>query len=244
MKFAPVLAVWYVAAFGSFAGDGELEKILKDKVKCLVDVTAALKTVTDSKTAAAALKKVDAALERLIVCDEVLADPKVLDQLRKAKLHAKYDKPLAEATAALESEVSRLSKQPNVMKLIEQDGCWAQWQTVLQEQAKLHAAMEKNKIPIVKLEVKTLEQAVIAYYVKNGQYPPNLKVLAEKQGDGGPAYIKDSLLVDPWGHPYVLDANSRHPKTDIPLIYSNGPPGQNMPIRNWDPLEKVEQFKR
>jgi hypothetical protein len=235
MKFAPVLAVWCVAAFGAYAGDGELEKILKDKLKCLEDVTAALKTVTDSKTAAAALKKMDAALERLIVCDEVLADPKVVDQLRKNKLHAKYDKPLAEANAALQTEVSRLSKQSNVMKLIEQDGCWAQWQTVLQEQAKLHAAMEKNKIPKAKLDIKALEQAVSAYYVKNdGKFPESLQVLAEKQPDGGGAIIQKSLLLDPWEQPYVLDANQRHPQTDIPLIYSKGPPGQKMPIRNWE----------
>jgi general secretion pathway protein G len=87
-----------------------------------------------------------------------------------------------------------------------------------------------------KLDVKTIEQAVSAYQIKNGgQFPQSVQSLAERQQDGGPAYIKDNLILDPWGNPYILDVGSKHPQTDIPLIYSQGPPGMNQPIRNWDP---------
>jgi len=86
-----------------------------------------------------------------------------------------------------------------------------------------------------KMDVKTIETAASVYYTKNGGvYPPSVEMLAERQADGGPAYIKDNQVRDPWGQPYVLDVNQRNPKTDIPLIMSHGPPGQNLMIRNWD----------
>jgi general secretion pathway protein G len=88
-----------------------------------------------------------------------------------------------------------------------------------------------------KLDVKTLEQAVSAYQTDHfGAYPDSIEILAQRdQQTNKPAYIKDSLLVDPWGRRYVLDVNTKHPQTDIPLIYSEGAPGTNVPIRNWDP---------
>jgi general secretion pathway protein G len=84
-----------------------------------------------------------------------------------------------------------------------------------------------------KLDVKTLEQAASAYYTKHGFYPQSVNVLAQRQDDGSAAYIKEQLLTDPWGQPYVIGSD-KHPTTDIPLIYSNGPPGGQQ-IRNWDP---------
>jgi hypothetical protein len=235
MKLAPMLAVLLAVATGSHTDNGDLEKIVKDKVKSLQDIVAALKTATDSKTAQTALMKMEVALERLIVCDEVLADQKVFDLLHKDKLDAKYDKQLADANSALQAELMRLSKQPELIQVIEKDAGWQRWQTVLREHAELHAAMHKNKIIQARIDVKSLEQAVAAYEVKNGQRPLSLQILAEKQADGGPAYIKDTLLRDPWRQLYIYEPNTLHPNTGVPLIMSQGPPGQKMPIRNWDP---------
>ena len=84
-----------------------------------------------------------------------------------------------------------------------------------------------------KMDVKTLEKAVMAYRVKKGHYPESLEILAQQQDDGGAAYLDRSALTDPWGQLYVYDQNTVNPNTRYPLIYSQGPPGGNVPIRNW-----------
>ena len=40
-------------------------------------------------------------------------------------------------------------------------------------------------------------------------------------------------LIDPWTNPYNYDPNQLDPKNGRPLIWSNGKPGENKPIRNW-----------
>lgn len=85
-----------------------------------------------------------------------------------------------------------------------------------------------------KLDCKSLDQAVTVYFAKHSQYPGSLQELAQRQPDGNPAILTEKGLVDPWGNPYVYDQNSRHAQTDKPLIYSNGPPGLNKRISNWD----------
>jgi general secretion pathway protein G len=86
-----------------------------------------------------------------------------------------------------------------------------------------------------KTDVLTLEKAATTYYLSGGNYPQNLQILAEvDQQTGRAALIKENMLTDPWGQPYVIDPGTLHPKTRIPLIYSPGPPGHNQPIRNWD----------
>lgn len=86
-----------------------------------------------------------------------------------------------------------------------------------------------------KTDIKSLETAVMAYQAKSGgRLPDTLDQLAEIQQDGGPAYIEASLLTDPWGNRYHYDRGTVHPKTQKPLISSQGPPGQNVLIRNWN----------
>jgi hypothetical protein len=233
MKLAAVFAVLIVAVAGPPGTQGELERIVKDKLKSLENVTVTLKTVTDAKTAAAAVSKMDAALEKLIVCDEVLSDRKMLDQFRKEKLDEKYGKQLTEATKALQKEVERLAKEPNVMKAIEQAAVWKHWQALVKEKS---AADEGDRIARAKLDVNGLQTAVTAYDVRHTVYPGTLKELAERQPDGGAALIEEAALKDPWGRQYQFDPNQRHPKTDRPLIWSEGPnPGQaGSKITNWD----------
>src|SRR5262245_56294739 len=72
-----------------------------------------------------------------------------------------------------------------------------------------------------KMDIKTIETAASAFNVKYHRYPQSVMELTEPTGDG-PAYLKEDLRYDPWGNEYVIDQNQRHPKTYIPLIYSNG----------------------
>jgi general secretion pathway protein G len=86
-----------------------------------------------------------------------------------------------------------------------------------------------------KMDVKTIEKAVMAYRTNNsGQDPPDLMTLTKRQQhDNRAAYMEASMLKDPWGNDYSFDPGQRHPDTDMPLIMSNGPPNNPQPIRNW-----------
>jgi uncharacterized protein (TIGR03000 family) len=102
---------------------------------------------------------------------------------------------------------------------------------------------EQGKIDRAKVDVKILEKAVQAYKVLHNNYPEALEALTQADGKN-PALIEDKALLDPWGKAYVYEPNKRHPKTDIPHIYSNGPPGSKMPIANWDSDAKTDDGKK
>jgi len=93
-----------------------------------------------------------------------------------------------------------------------------------------------TRVSRAKLDVKSLEQAVTAYYVKRGFYPDTLVQLTTRDPiDGSPAILNNERAIyDPWNNMYIYEPNTRNPNTDKPLIYTNGPPGMNQPVRNWD----------
>ena len=46
--------------------------------------------------------------------------------------------------------------------------------------------------------------------------------------------MEDKSLFDPWNRQYVYDPGTTNPKTQVPLIYSQGAnPGTSPQIRNW-----------
>jgi hypothetical protein len=236
MKLAPILAVLCFAMSGPQAGSGELETIVKDKLQALQVVTAALKSATDSKSAEAAVAKMDVALEHLIVCDEVLADPKVVVRLKKDKLEDKYGKQLADAQAAVQKEIDRLAKQPMVIKCIAEGAAWKRWQSL----PKASVAMERVFIDPLKLErtkndLRNLDAALSTYNIRQKSYPQSLKDLTQRQPDGGVPLVKDVILNDQWDRPYQYDPDQRDPVTDRPRVWSQGPsPGQpGSEIANW-----------
>jgi len=96
--------------------------------------------------------------------------------------------------------------------------------------------LAETRVNRAKLDVKSLDQAVTAYYLRKHYYPESLLILTERDPqDNSPAMLKDqSALMDPWNNPYIYEPTNLNPKTDKPLIYSNGPPNQNVVIRNWD----------
>jgi hypothetical protein len=86
-----------------------------------------------------------------------------------------------------------------------------------------------------KLDVISLQQAVFAYKTKHSVWPESLRVLAERHADGDLAFVKEGLLVDPWGRPYHFDPLQLHPETNAPLIWSDGrdPADPDAQITNW-----------
>jgi hypothetical protein len=230
MKLALLPPCLWLAVAGATGGEGELETIVKDKLKCLREVTAALHPVKDGKSAQAALARLEASLERLIVCDETLADRRVIEQLRTGKLAAKYEPQLADAEAALHKELERLAKEPAAHRALAEDAAWKRWQAA---RAEVASVLTQDRVSKAKVDIVSLEKAVQAFNAKHGRFPDSLKQLTENDGDN-PAMLKVEALIDPWGQAYQFEPNNLNPKTRTPLIYSQGPPGQNMPIRNWD----------
>ena len=94
--------------------------------------------------------------------------------------------------------------------------------------------LDDANISRAKMDVKTIEKAVVAYKVKHNRYPPDLRTLGTIQEDGGPAYIDPANLIDPWGQEYQYNPDQLNPNTRYPLIYSNGPGGNTPPIKNWN----------
>jgi general secretion pathway protein G len=84
-----------------------------------------------------------------------------------------------------------------------------------------------------KMDVRNIEAAVMTFNTTNHRYPQSLQELTERQPNGSAALLKIEALTDPWGQPYQYEPGRTHSKTDIPMIYSMGPPGKNTQIPNW-----------
>ena len=85
-----------------------------------------------------------------------------------------------------------------------------------------------------KMDVRNIEQAVMAYNTSNHHFPQSLQELTERsQPTGSAALLKVEALTDPWGQLYQYEPGRLNSKTDIPYIYSMGPPGKNHIIPNW-----------
>jgi type II secretory pathway pseudopilin PulG len=91
------------------------------------------------------------------------------------------------------------------------------------------------KVDRAKMDVKSLETVVTAYWTRHGRYPDSLDILLERdQEDGSAAALTEKGIIDPWNNRYVYDPSQLHPKNNKPLIYSQGPPDTQKQIRNWE----------
>jgi len=96
--------------------------------------------------------------------------------------------------------------------------------------------LENAKKDLAKTNVLALDQEVGIYRTRHGDYPPDLNVLTQVDAQGGAATLTADRLLDPWGRPYVYEPQSRHPTTQKPHLYTEGPtPGAPQSrISNWD----------
>ena len=84
-----------------------------------------------------------------------------------------------------------------------------------------------------KVDIKLLETAVEKYFLDFNEYPQNLQILTQPDPNGNRAVLEQKDLIDPWKQPYAFDPSQLHPQTGRPRIFSQGPPGENIPISNW-----------
>jgi hypothetical protein len=99
-----------------------------------------------------------------------------------------------------------------------------------------------SKIPRAKMDIKSIEAAIVGYKWHNGEWPVNLKILTEIQPVGGFGFLDVSVLKDPWGQPYHYDTNHQNPATGIPHIWSEGPSSEAW-LSNWEQNPYWEKAK-
>jgi hypothetical protein len=99
---------------------------------------------------------------------------------------------------------------------------------VLKSHYDAHARRDRAKV-----DIKILETAVMKYFVDNGVYPQSLQILTQPDPNGNRAALELKDLIDPWNQPYVFDPSQLDQRTGRPRIFSQGPPGENLPINNW-----------
>jgi general secretion pathway protein G len=75
------------------------------------------------------------------------------------------------------------------------------------------------------LGAKEIAKAVNVYYTEHqGQWPPNLQVLIQRDGSGKGPYLKGAdYLMDPWGNPYLYDLNGPMNNTLEPDVWCQDP---------------------
>jgi Type II secretion system (T2SS), protein G len=86
-----------------------------------------------------------------------------------------------------------------------------------------------------RMGLETVEKAVKLYHQTKSHWPKSLDELLDVPENESGGVLAASALIDPWGRPFKYDDVIRHPDTDVPLIWSDGPnPGQSgSKIANW-----------
>ncbi len=93
---------------------------------------------------------------------------------------------------------------------------------------------EKAKVNRARTDIKSLETAITSYMMANAHYPKTLEELTKPDPPFNPALLVEKALIDPWKQPYHYDPKKLDPYTNKPKIWSDGRPGENKPISNWD----------
>jgi hypothetical protein len=198
----------------------------------LSGATDALKSIQGKDAAETATPKIEDAAKKLRVAFDQIkgAGPK---HTALAQAEMKLAQELDDGFTAFDVELVRLMEQGSIVPSILDFSIWdlrlnhPVWSRYLFQRFSHRARMNLTSI----------ENAVIAYKNKNGSLPKSLFALTERQADGSEALLKLSMLTDPWGNPYYYEPKNLHPLTGIPLIYSHGSSYDPTAIRNWDPPE-------
>ncbi|HZT80373.1 MAG TPA: type II secretion system protein GspG [Gemmataceae bacterium] len=89
--------------------------------------------------------------------------------------------------------------------------------------------LEVSKEKAAKLQIKTIENAVEAYYTDTGDYPQSLQALLQPD-ENGRTYLEQKDLTDPWGKPYQYNPQNLS-NSGKPIISTTNRNGQ--PIANY-----------
>jgi hypothetical protein len=136
---------------------------------------------------------------------------------------AKIDDPAAQfkgKTIRVTGTVSLYRKRPQIR--VEEPGQIR----VVDKQAATPDPFEKAKVEVVRVELRTLDPALAAYFVKNNEYPKDWKPLTE----GATPYL-ERVPLDPWKKPYQYDPAGKRNGGKKPDVWTVTPGKQT--IGNW-----------
>ena len=99
---------------------------------------------------------------------------------------------------------------------------------------------ESAKAKAASSQISRISMSVESFYLDTGYTPSTLEELVNEppgvKGWTGP-YIKNSLLIDPWGQPYQYRVPGEHGDLDIQSFGADrqrGGEGKNADISSWD----------
>jgi general secretion pathway protein G len=90
--------------------------------------------------------------------------------------------------------------------------------------------LDDAKVSTAKMQIHTIENAVVGYRTSHGEFPQNLQALCQAQG-GSPAYLEEKDIVDPWGNMFVYDPQAKSPSGKPHISVAQSPTGET--IANW-----------
>lgn len=98
---------------------------------------------------------------------------------------------------------------------------------------------ESAKAKAASAQISRISMSVESFYLDTGNTPSSLDELVNLPSDvtgwNGP-YIKNSLLKDPWGQPYLYSVPGEHGDFDIESLGADrqrGGEGKNADINSW-----------
>lgn len=99
---------------------------------------------------------------------------------------------------------------------------------------------ESAKAKAAASQISRISMSVESFYLDTGNTPSSLNELVNEpagvSGWNGP-YIKNSLLKDPWGQPYLYTMPGEHAEFDIQSLGADrkrGGEGKNADINSWE----------
>ncbi len=203
----------------------EPEAIVKESLKLTSDLLNILKTIKDKPSAEAAATKLKALDERLAVLKRKEVEASKLSSEEQKQLQAKNNEVIKQTTKALTLEFERIDKLPEVKAVLLKDS------TLFEQTYKTMALMRTAMVNAAKIQIRMIDQAVAVYYVKNNEYPAQLKLLTE----GDKRQLEAAALTDPWHQPYQYDPAGTRNKGRKPDVWTTTP--DQKVIGNW-PEEK------
>lgn len=197
------------------------EETLKGLVKTTAELTGILKSVTDKATAEAAVPKLKVIDERYAALKQGVAALRGLPAEERTRLQAKHKEAQDAAGKTLRDQLARLDGLPGVTALLRKES------PMIEEVYRTLEFLEQAKRDVSKLNVQTIDRALLAYRIKFDEFPKTLKVLTE----GASALLEAEALLDPWGKPFQYDPAGPKNKGEKPDVWTVLP--DKSVIGNW-----------
>lgn len=108
---------------------------------------------------------------------------------------------------------------------------------------KYFAQLGKSEVKVARAQIDAFEKALDTYRLDVGKYPTTEQGLAalqtrpENEPKWAGPYLKKSIPLDPWGHPYQYRSPGERGEVDIFSYGKDGQPGgegENQDIGNWN----------